>query len=68
MYRTDPSPPLPPTSYSSLTLGPMGVVNLLIDLLFLMDFVKNHFTGYIDKNVNVVVDPWMIKLNYWKSW
>ena len=46
----------------------MGVVNLIIDLLFCLDFVKNHFTGYIDKNVNVVVDPWMIKLNYWKSW
>ena len=46
----------------------MGNVNLVIDLLFCADFVKNHFTGYIDKNVNVVVDPWLIKLNYWKSW
>ena len=35
--------------------GVTGRVNLGIDLLFCVDIVKNHFTGYIDKNVNVVV-------------
>jgi len=44
------------------------VPNLLIDFIFCSDIVKNFFTGYVDLNDMIVLDPAKIRWNYSTTW
>ena len=38
-------------------------LNLLVDILFLIDIVKNFFTGIVDENDAVIVDQKIVTQN-----
>mmetsp|Transcript_43717 Transcript_43717/g.119438 ORF Transcript_43717/g.119438 Transcript_43717/m.119438 type:complete len:918 (-) Transcript_43717:185-2938(-) len=44
------------------------VPNLLTDVIFCTDIVKNFFTGYVDLNDMIVLDPVKIRWQYGKTW
>lgn len=46
----------------------LNTFNLLVDILFLMDVVKNFYTGFVDENDDVIMDRGMVAANYLKGW
>ncbi|XP_055360216.1 potassium voltage-gated channel subfamily H member 6 isoform X2 [Betta splendens] len=50
------------------TCNPLNVVDLLVDVLFIVDIVINLRTTYVDHNDEVVTQPSRIAKHYIKGW
>ncbi|KAF3704433.1 Potassium voltage-gated channel subfamily H member 6 [Channa argus] len=50
------------------TCNPLNVVDLLVDVLFIVDIVINLRTTYVDQNDKVVTQPSRIAKHYVKGW
>nr|XP_020479029.1 potassium voltage-gated channel subfamily H member 6-like [Monopterus albus] len=50
------------------TCNPLNVVDLMVDVLFIVDIVINLRTTYVDQNDEVVTQPSRIAKHYIKGW
>ncbi|XP_026207395.1 potassium voltage-gated channel subfamily H member 6 [Anabas testudineus] len=50
------------------TCNPLNVVDLLVDVLFIVDIIINLRTTYVDQNDEVVTQPSRIAKHYIKGW
>ncbi|XP_034050366.1 potassium voltage-gated channel subfamily H member 6 [Thalassophryne amazonica] len=50
------------------TCNPLNVVDLMVDVLFIVDIVINLRTSYVDQNDEVVTQPSRIAKHYIKGW
>uniref|UniRef100_A0A3Q3BEQ5 Ion transport domain-containing protein n=1 Tax=Kryptolebias marmoratus TaxID=37003 RepID=A0A3Q3BEQ5_KRYMA len=50
------------------TCNPLNIVDLLVDVLFIVDIVINLRTTYVDQNDEVVMQPSLIAKHYIKGW
>jgi hypothetical protein len=55
-------------SVSSFNFGPMTVIDLLVDIMFVVDIVINFRTTYVNKNDQIVSHAGKIALHYFKGW
>lgn len=54
--------------FGSITNGPMGIIDLIVDVIFILDILINFRTTYINKNEQIVSQPGKIALHYFKGW
>nr|XP_036853568.1 potassium voltage-gated channel subfamily H member 6 isoform X2 [Manis javanica] len=52
----------------SYTCNPLTVVDLIVDIMFIVDIVINFRTTYVDTNDEVVSHPRHIAVHYFKGW
>ncbi|XP_037601894.1 potassium voltage-gated channel subfamily H member 6 isoform X2 [Cebus imitator] len=52
----------------SYTCSPLTVVDLIVDIMFVVDIVINFRTTYVDNNDEVVSHPRRIAVHYFKGW
>ncbi|KAI5929107.1 Potassium voltage-gated channel subfamily H member 6 [Manis javanica] len=52
----------------SYTCNPLTVVDLIVDIMFVVDIVINFRTTYVDTNDEVVSHPRHIAVHYFKGW
>ncbi|KAM9426559.1 voltage-gated inwardly rectifying potassium channel KCNH6 [Pholidichthys leucotaenia] len=50
------------------TCDPLNVVDLMVDVLFIVDIIINLRTTYVDQNDEVVTQPTQIAKHYIKGW
>uniref|UniRef100_A0A3B3ZVC9 Uncharacterized protein n=1 Tax=Periophthalmus magnuspinnatus TaxID=409849 RepID=A0A3B3ZVC9_9GOBI len=50
------------------TCNPLNVVDLVVDVMFIVDIVINFRTTYVNQNDEVVSAPWRIATHYFKGW
>ncbi|KAM9163491.1 voltage-gated inwardly rectifying potassium channel KCNH2 [Pangshura tecta] len=48
--------------------NPLSVVDLLVDIMFLIDILINFRTTYVNSNEEVVSQPGRIAIHYFKGW
>lgn len=48
--------------------GPLGIIDLIVDIMFIIDILINFRTTYVNKNEQVVSHPGKIALHYFKGW
>uniref|UniRef100_A0A4W3HM20 Ion transport domain-containing protein n=1 Tax=Callorhinchus milii TaxID=7868 RepID=A0A4W3HM20_CALMI len=48
--------------------NPLAVVDLIVDIMFIIDIVINFRTTYVNKNDEVVSHPGKITVHYFKGW
>lgn len=53
---------------NSMGNGPMGIIDLIVDVMFIIDILINFRTTYVNKNEQVVSHPGKIALHYFKGW
>lgn len=59
------------TKYTLLNIinnGPLAVIDLIVDIMFIIDILINFRTTYVNKNDQVVSHPGKIALHYFKGW
>lgn len=44
------------------------MVDLIVDIMFIIDILINFRTTYVNKNEEVVSDPARIAIHYFKGW
>ena len=49
-------------------IGPLGIVDVLVDIVFMIDILINFRTTYINKNDQLVSHAGKIALHYFKGW
>ncbi|KAL7076627.1 hypothetical protein ACQ4LE_003808, partial [Meloidogyne hapla] len=47
---------------------PMEIIDLIVDIFFIIDIIINFRTTYVNDNDEVVSDPGKIALHYFKGW
>lgn len=47
---------------------PLEVVDLIVDIMFIVDIIINFRTTYVNDNDEVVSDPGKIAVHYFKGW
>lgn len=47
---------------------PLAIVDLLVDVIFMIDVLINFRTTYVNKNDEVVSQPGQIAIHYFKGW
>uniref|UniRef100_A0A915CZU6 Cyclic nucleotide-binding domain-containing protein n=1 Tax=Ditylenchus dipsaci TaxID=166011 RepID=A0A915CZU6_9BILA len=47
---------------------PLEVVDLIVDIMFIVDIIINFRTTYVNENDEVVSDPGKIAVHYFKGW
>uniref|UniRef100_S4RZL2 Ion transport domain-containing protein n=1 Tax=Petromyzon marinus TaxID=7757 RepID=S4RZL2_PETMA len=47
---------------------PLSIVDLLVDIMFIVDILINFRTTYVDDNDEVVSHPGKIAIHYFKGW
>uniref|UniRef100_A0A8C0IQD0 Ion transport domain-containing protein n=1 Tax=Chelonoidis abingdonii TaxID=106734 RepID=A0A8C0IQD0_CHEAB len=52
----------------SYSCSPLTVVDLLVDIMFLIDILINFRTTYVNSNEEVVSQPGRIAIHYFKGW
>ncbi len=50
------------------SLNPLALVDLIVDILFLIDILINFRTTYVNKHDQVIAHPGRIALHYFKGW
>uniref|UniRef100_A0A8C4QQW5 Cyclic nucleotide-binding domain-containing protein n=1 Tax=Eptatretus burgeri TaxID=7764 RepID=A0A8C4QQW5_EPTBU len=50
------------------TCNPLNIVDLIVDIMFLIDIIINFRTTYVNKNEEVVSHPGKIAIQYFKGW
>ncbi|XP_006867092.1 PREDICTED: potassium voltage-gated channel subfamily H member 7 [Chrysochloris asiatica] len=48
--------------------SPLNVVDLIVDIMFIIDILINFRTTYVNQNEEVVSDPTKIAIHYFKGW
>ncbi|KAE8581058.1 hypothetical protein XENTR_v10024651 [Xenopus tropicalis] len=48
--------------------NPLNVVDLMVDIMFIIDILINFRTTYVNQNEEVVSDPAKIAIHYFKGW
>ncbi|XP_025067827.1 potassium voltage-gated channel subfamily H member 7 [Alligator sinensis] len=48
--------------------SPLNVVDLIVDIMFIIDILINFRTTYVNQNEEVVSDPARIAIHYFKGW
>uniref|UniRef100_A0A671YIR9 Potassium voltage-gated channel subfamily H member 7 n=1 Tax=Sparus aurata TaxID=8175 RepID=A0A671YIR9_SPAAU len=48
--------------------SPLNVVDLIVDIMFIVDILINFRTTYVNANEEVVSDPGKIAIHYFKGW
>ncbi|XP_063284693.1 potassium voltage-gated channel subfamily H member 7 isoform X1 [Pelobates fuscus] len=48
--------------------NPLNVVDLMVDIMFIIDILINFRTTYVNRNEEVVSDPAKIAIHYFKGW
>ncbi|KAI1237212.1 hypothetical protein IHE44_0014470 [Lamprotornis superbus] len=48
--------------------SPLNVVDLIVDIMFIIDILINFRTTYVNQNEEVVSDPAKIAVHYFKGW
>ncbi|XP_074550842.1 voltage-gated inwardly rectifying potassium channel KCNH7 isoform X1 [Halichoeres trimaculatus] len=48
--------------------SPLNVVDLMVDIMFIIDILINFRTTYVNQNEEVVSDPAKIAIHYFKGW
>ncbi|XP_069080363.1 potassium voltage-gated channel subfamily H member 7 isoform X2 [Pleurodeles waltl] len=48
--------------------SPLNVVDLMVDIMFIIDILINFRTTYVNQNEEVVSDPARIAIHYFKGW
>uniref|UniRef100_A0A670IZN0 Potassium voltage-gated channel subfamily H member 7 n=1 Tax=Podarcis muralis TaxID=64176 RepID=A0A670IZN0_PODMU len=48
--------------------NPLSMVDLIVDIMFIIDIVINFRTTYVNQNEEVVSDPARIAIHYFKGW
>ncbi len=49
-------------------IGPLAIVDLVVDVMFIIDILINFRTTYVNKNDQIIADPGKIALHYFKGW
>lgn len=55
-------------SLASFGIGPLAIIDLVVDIMFIIDILINFRTTYVNKNDQVVSHPGKIALHYFKGW
>jgi hypothetical protein len=55
-------------SFASFGIGPLAIIDLIVDIMFIIDILINFRTTYVNKNDQVVSHPGKIALHYFKGW
>ncbi|XP_055990758.1 LOW QUALITY PROTEIN: potassium voltage-gated channel subfamily H member 2, partial [Sorex fumeus] len=58
----------PPNSDCGYTCQPLAVVDLIVDIMFIVDILINFRTTYVNANEEVVSHPGRIAVHYFKGW
>lgn len=53
---------------SSVGGGPLAIIDLIVDIMFIIDILINFRTTYVNKNDQVVSNSGKIALHYFKGW
>ena len=56
------------TGFQNRSLSPMDIIEICIDIVFMMDIILNFRTGVIDEHDNVIYDADKVAMNYLRSW
>lgn len=48
--------------------NPLNMVDLIVDIMFIIDILINFRTTYVNQNEEVVSDPAKIAIHYFKGW
>lgn len=48
--------------------GPLAIIDLIVDIAFILDIIINFRTTYVNKNEQIVSQPGRIALHYFKGW
>lgn len=54
--------------FGSIRSDPIGIIDLIVDIMFIIDILINFRTTYVNKNEQIVSHPGRIALHYFKSW
>ena len=46
----------------------MAVIDLIVDVMFVIDIIINFRTTYVNKNDQIISHPGKIALHYFKGW
>ncbi|XP_058929414.1 potassium voltage-gated channel subfamily H member 2 isoform X6 [Kogia breviceps] len=65
LKETEEGPPGPDCGYAC---QPLAVVDLLVDIMFIVDILINFRTTYVNANEEVVSHPGRIAVHYFKGW
>ena len=49
-------------------LNPLTIIDLIVDIMFIIDILINFRTTYVNKNDEVVSHPGKIAVHYFKGW
>lgn len=49
-------------------MNPLALIDLIVDIMFLIDILINFRTTYVNKHDQVVAHPGKIALHYFKGW
>lgn len=55
-------------NWSAWNFGPMTVIDLIVDIMFVIDIFINFRTTYVNKNDQIVSHAGKIALHYFKGW
>ncbi|XP_061180002.1 potassium voltage-gated channel subfamily H member 6-like [Saccostrea echinata] len=55
-------------SIQSRYSDPLTIIDLIVDIMFIVDILINFRTTYVNKNDEVVSDPGKIMVHYFKGW
>nr|XP_056713169.1 potassium voltage-gated channel subfamily H member 2 [Euleptes europaea] len=55
-------------AYSCYSCSPLNVVDLIVDIMFIIDILINFRTTYVNSNEEVVSHPAKIAIHYFKGW
>jgi potassium voltage-gated channel Eag-related subfamily H member 2 len=56
------------TIMHTLGFSPLAVIDLIVDVMFIVDILINFRTTYVNKNDQIVSHPGKIALHYFKGW
>uniref|UniRef100_G3TYC9 Voltage-gated inwardly rectifying potassium channel KCNH2 n=1 Tax=Loxodonta africana TaxID=9785 RepID=G3TYC9_LOXAF len=65
LKETEEGPPAPDCGYAC---QPLAVVDLIVDIMFIVDILINFRTTYVNANEEVVSHPGRIAVHYFKGW
>ncbi|XP_060052793.1 potassium voltage-gated channel subfamily H member 2 isoform X2 [Erinaceus europaeus] len=65
LKEAEDAPPAPDCGYAC---QPLAVVDLIVDIMFIVDILINFRTTYVNANEEVVSHPGRIAVHYFKGW
>lgn len=56
------------SSACSYSCDPLNIIDLIVDIMFIVDIIINFRTTYVNSNDEVVSHPAKIAIHYFKGW